>query len=279
MSAGNRKPAKKNRFVESKAARQKRRSKQKRWFVFGTGILSMAALCSFLCVITYAWLTQTQLFQARFIIVSGNHVVTHSEVLTTADIQSGANIFGINLDVARARLVAHPWIDTVSIVREFPNRIVIRVKEHSPVAIAEIGHPYLINDRGEIFERSRKAYNALPVIKGLSRNSLPLAGVAPQKRTGLVHQAVQELIPLLDELTRKGRRFVVTGAFADPNTGLRLITTGVTQSIVLGFGQYDKKIKRVNELFALLEKKINITVVASIDVTDINSVVIKPAKS
>ena len=239
----------------------------------------MAAVCSMICVLTYAWLTQTPLFQARFVIVSGNRVISHGEILSAADIRSGDNIFGINLDVARARLAAHPWIDTASVIREFPNRIVIRVKEQTPVAVAEIGHSYLINNRGEIFDKSSEVYKHLPVFQGLSRGSLPLSGAAVTDRTGPVHQAILDIIPLLGSLTRKEGRFIVTGALADSNTGLRLFTEGATRCIELGFGHYDKKIKRVNELFALLEKKINLTAVASIDVSDINRVVIKPAKS
>ncbi len=279
MSAGKRKPAKKNRFVEPEAVRKERRHKRNVSLLFGAGVLSMAAVCSTICVLTYAWLTQTPLFQSRFVIVSGNRVVSHGEVLSAAGIRSGDNIFGINLDVARTRLSAHPWIDTASIIREFPNRIVIRVTEQAPVAVAEIGHSYLVNKRGEIFEKSNDTFNHLPVFKGLSRGSLPLSGMDATNRTGPEYEAIRELIPMLGALTRKGGRFVVTGAFADPNTGLRLLTEGATRSIELGFGHFEKKIKRVNELFALLEKKINLTAVASIDVRDINSVVIKPAKS
>lgn len=240
----------------------------------------MAAACGALCVLTYAWLTQTPVFRAQFIMVSGNHAVSHGEVLETAGIQNGANIFGVNLDVARTRLTAHPWIDTASIIREFPNRILIRVTEHKPVAIAEIGLPYLINSRGEIFDKSTAAFAALPVFRGLSRGSLPLAGLPPSAdRTGPVHAMVSEIIPLLGSLTQKEGRYVMTGAVADPDTGLRLLTEGATRTIDLGFGHFKQKIKRVNELFALLEIKVNLTAVASIDVSDIDSVVIKPAKS
>jgi len=279
LSAGKHKPAKKNRFVESEAIRLKRRRKRRRSLLFGTGLFFLASVCSTLCVLAYAWLTQTPLFKTQFVIVSGNHAVSHGEVMATADIRNGDNIFGINLDVARARLAAHPWIDTASVIREFPNRIIIRITEHAPVAIAEIGLPYLINRRGEIFEKGSAAFAGLPVFKEVTRGSLPLSGRLSSRRTGPVHREIREIIPLLDSLTRRGGRFVMTGAIADPDTGLRLLTEGATQTIILGFGQYDKKIKRVNELFALLEKKVNLTAVASIDVSDPNSVVIKPAKS
>ncbi|WP_300667942.1 FtsQ-type POTRA domain-containing protein [Desulfoluna sp.] len=280
MSAGKRKPAKKNRFVESEAVSLERRRRRRGSLLFGTSLLAMAGVCSALCVLTYAWLTQTPLFQTRFVIVSGNRAVSHSEILDTASIQNGDNIFGINLDVARTRLSAHPWIDTAAITREFPNRIIIRVTEHTPVALAEIGHSYLINTRGEIFDKSKDAFKTLPVILGLTRGSLPLSGLhTPGRANSPVHKAVLELIPLLSSLAKKKGRFSVTGAVTDPKTGVRLLTEGATRRIDLGFGDYDNKIKRVNELFALLEKKINLIAVASIDVSDINSVVIKPAKS
>ena len=280
MSEKKRKPApKKNRFVESKAERLKRCYKRRAGLLFGAGLFSIAALCSIIGVLTYAWLTQTNFFQARIILVSGNQAIIQGEILSAAGIEKGANIFGINLDIARTRLTAHPWIDTVSIIREFPNRLVIEVTEHRPVAIAEIDHPYLINERGEIFDKSRGAFPTLPVIKGLSRDSLPLAGMPPLHGPGVLHRAVRELIPLLGPLTQKESRFVVTSIEADPHTGLRLITDGATRCIILGFGHFEKKIKRVNELFALLEKKVNLTAVASIDVRDVSSVVIKPAKS
>ncbi|MCG8471807.1 MAG: FtsQ-type POTRA domain-containing protein [Desulfobacterales bacterium] len=292
MSADKRKTARKNRRVKPTATQLAQKRKKRIRLLTGAGVLIFTALFSVLSVLTYAWMTQTPMFSARFVMVAGNKHLTSTQVMDASDIQSGDNIFGVNLELAQARLIAHPWVDTASVIREFPNRIVIRVTEHQPAAIVELGRLYYINPRGELFARASEKKSGLALFKGVPRGSLPVSGLTPPvaipktERQEKIFRAVKELLPLLKQSEQSPSRIAVTAAQVDPDKGLDLITTGAAKRIKLGYGNYREKMDRVNQMFTFLEKKMRsetqefkLNAVESVDVRDMDSVVIKPATS
>ena len=56
------------------------------------------------------------------------------QVLKTADLHEGPNIFSVNLASVRDRIQQLPQADEVEVVRKLPNEIDIRIVERKPVA-------------------------------------------------------------------------------------------------------------------------------------------------
>lgn len=300
MSATTRKKGAKNKRINPTPAQLKAKHRRRTRLAISLGVLLFTAGFSALSIVAYAWMTQTPMFSARFVLVSGNKKLSTREVLSAADIQSGDNIFGVSLDLAKARLTAHPWVDTASVMREFPNRLIIRVTEHKAAAIVRMGNPYLVNPRGELFARVEEPKpkatdkvetngdpkpDGLPLIEGVPQGSLPVAGVPQHHPKGRTAESVKEILPLLGELAANQARFKVQSLEIHPELGLDLITTGATRKIRLGYGNYREKLKRVRRMFAFLETRVKketqekLNAVESVDVRDIHSVVIKPATS
>lgn len=72
------------------------------------------------------------------------------------------NFFGVNLDEVRRLVAELPWVRSVEVRREWPDRLVVRVEEHR--ALARWPGARLVSERGELFEGSSDA--PLPQLAG-----------------------------------------------------------------------------------------------------------------
>lgn len=96
-----------------------------------------------------------------------------SEIAALAQIPAGKNLFFINLYEVGKKISRHPWVDHVSVRREFPHTLSIHVDEFEPVAILEAGADYYINQEGTIFKRLESDDSrAFPKISGFESGKL-----------------------------------------------------------------------------------------------------------
>jgi cell division protein FtsQ len=72
------------------------------------------------------------------------------------------NFFGVNLDQVRQLVGELAWVRTVEVRREWPDRLVVRIEEHRPLARWTGGR--LVSEHGELFEGA--ADTALPQLAG-----------------------------------------------------------------------------------------------------------------
>ena len=78
----------------------------------------------------------------------------------------GTNLFCIAIESLQVRLARTPWIKTVTVNRQLPHTLEIRISERRPVA--RLGHPrddaqhFVVDDEGVVFPRVRN----LPMITG-----------------------------------------------------------------------------------------------------------------
>src|SRR5262245_20826967 len=121
------------------------------------------------------------------------------QVLKTADLQEGANIFSVNLGKVRDRIQQLPQADEVEVVRKLPNEIDIRIVERKPVAWItsekEITDPFasdtafLVGARGVLMKQKKllPEYLGLPLIVGCSGESLEAGKTleSPEAKTAL----------------------------------------------------------------------------------------------
>jgi cell division septal protein FtsQ len=121
------------------------------------------------------------------------------QVLTSAGLHEGANIFSVNLASVRDRIQQLPQADEVEVMRKLPSEIDIRVVERKPVAWitseTEITDPFssdaafLVGARGVLMKQKKllPEYLGLPLIVGCSSETLEAGKVveSPQVKTAL----------------------------------------------------------------------------------------------
>lgn len=101
-------------------------------------------------------------FAVSEIITTGAKRRSPDELATVAGIGKGQNIFTTDLDRARVRLLADPWVSEASLARQLPGTIFLRVVEREAGGIvatndgtpkAAGGETYLVTREGAIIKR------------------------------------------------------------------------------------------------------------------------------
>jgi cell division septal protein FtsQ len=114
-------------------------------------------------------MTHSPRFQIREIVIRTGDRVTEQEVKTLADLSEGDNILEFRLSDCVEGIEIHPWVARASVMRQFPDRVVIDVVEREPVAVISLGSLYYVDKDGEIFKKILPGERIdYPVITGVA---------------------------------------------------------------------------------------------------------------
>jgi cell division protein FtsQ len=81
------------------------------------------------------------------------------------------NVFSVSLDDRRKELEQIPWVESATVMRLLPSRIVISVTERTPVAFVQIGSKIHLIDAGGVvigLPANRQTKYSFPVIHGIA---------------------------------------------------------------------------------------------------------------
>ncbi|GAB4536424.1 MAG: hypothetical protein Fur0020_04400 [Thermodesulfovibrionia bacterium] len=117
-------------------------------------------------LIIFIIMVSADLLIIREIEVSGNQHLDKTDLLRGSGLHEGISLLTLSLNDAERWLKDNPWIREVSLRKQFPDTLVIRVKETTPRALLNHrGSLFLIDDRGSIIQEiTDKTYRFLPVI-------------------------------------------------------------------------------------------------------------------
>jgi cell division septal protein FtsQ len=138
-------------------------------------------------------------YQVKTIELQTDGTLQREQVLRTADLHEGPNIFSVNLSKVRDRIQQLPQADEVEVVRKLPSEIGIHIVERKPVAWitseTEINDPFasdnafLVGARGVLMKQKKllPEYLGLPLILGCSGESLEAGKTleSPEAKTAL----------------------------------------------------------------------------------------------
>jgi len=124
-----------------------------------------------------------------------------SELKRLAGVSEGDNLFSIDFDEVRAKLLSKPQVEAVSIQRRAPSTLVIYVVERTAVVQVRFkrwGLIYLLDRHGVSMRppANSDSYKALPIIEGL-RVKEPKLG---EKIDDIGVKYVLELVSAIDDL-------------------------------------------------------------------------------
>ena len=124
------------------------------------------------------WARHQQLenFTIRSIEVTGSReFVTSEQVSEVLQQHAQGDFFNIDIDVAREDLLALPWVREVSLRREWPDRLLIQLREQQAVAHwnAPSENALLLNEMGQGFAGAEDiAADNLPKLSGVKGSEL-----------------------------------------------------------------------------------------------------------
>jgi len=102
------------------------------------------------------------------IALTGTHEVTRDDILALAGITDRSSLLFIDAARMRARLMTNPWIAQATVVKLYPGRLGIDIKERAPFALwQKDGQVSLIAADGVVLEPSvPQRFAALPQVVG-----------------------------------------------------------------------------------------------------------------
>lgn len=129
------------------------------WRILGriTGVVLLAVLVAGIVWWVHQPLLQLSHLPMSNIQVRGNHHVTKEDIFSQAGVQAPVNAFQLDLEEMAGRIMAHPWIRSVSIERRLPSGLIITVEERQPIGLLTSGKTYLLSTDGLILAEIKKS--------------------------------------------------------------------------------------------------------------------------
>jgi len=122
-------------------------------------VLSLAAVLLLAGIGVGAFVTLREMgkwdfFQVTATKIEGCRRTTKEEILALSGVDVHTNLLALNLAGIRKRIEAHAWVESAQVERRWPNRLVIRVKERTPVAMVNLQNGlYYLDRRGFAFAK------------------------------------------------------------------------------------------------------------------------------
>lgn len=96
-------------------------------------------IVAFISVIALVVLSNIPVFTIEGITAEGSQHVSAETIAKLASVNEGTTLLNVDVAALQANVQKNPWIKSVHITREFPNRLGISVEERSVYALAVIG--------------------------------------------------------------------------------------------------------------------------------------------
>lgn len=241
------------------------------WFSLVSGM-------SILFILAYNLLTQSDYFKIKNIKVTGGYSLYKGQIIKQAGLNPAANILSINLSLMRKRLLSDPSIAEAEIMRHLPDTLLIKIKTHMPLAVIDFGRKFIINKNGALFkEMDDSDPQDLPLITGLQVSDIGLDGAGP----GIYYKSVVEVLKLGRETGSPVPLKAIEKIHIDKEAGIIVYTAksdaAGLHKIKLGYNDYRNKYKNLKKVYLYLKKERDFLNFSSIDINNINRVVLTPA--
>jgi cell division protein FtsQ len=198
------------------------------------------------------------------IIFSGNKHLTDTELKAIMGIKGNEGLLELSGKDLSARLLKSPWVRAVSLRKNLPDKLLIKIEEAAPFALLEMkGRTFFVDDKGKLLEE----------IKNESVPFLPIISGDPFKNNAVFSESLSLVKAIKDKgfVSTKNRIEVII----PPNSGPEDISMQVDGTLVkVGYGEYEEKLQRLLELEGEIVRR-GIPV-DYIDLRFANRVVVKP---
>jgi len=119
--------------------------------------------------------------------LAGEHEVDRGEILTLVGITDHSSLLFLDASRARARLLTNPWIAEATVLKLYPDRLRIEIKERLPFALwQKDGRVSLIAADGTVLEATAPSrFGNLPLVvgKGAEQNAQNFLGLVARYPT------------------------------------------------------------------------------------------------
>lgn len=165
--------------------------------------MALSRLFTLLVIVGTGVLALTLFFKVETVTIDGRSRYTNSQLLETAGIEQGDNLFLLPTRGIRRRMFdEYPYLDTVRIERKPPNSVIIHVEDALPAAAVGSGTTYYYMDAGGklLEEVGMDQLGNIPVVTGVTIER----GEVGRKLNMRRDERLQQLTILLTTLEEQG---------------------------------------------------------------------------
>ena len=143
----------------------------------------------------YSWLCKSDFFQITSMKIEGNRSLSKDMILQLSGVDIHSNLLAIDLAEIKQKIEADAWIDTVRIKRKLPSKLIINIKERSPVALLKTKDSlYYLDKKGMPFVKPGIGADLdFPVISGMEDLLVLDAGPVKTSRLNSLNEALRFL--------------------------------------------------------------------------------------
>jgi cell division protein FtsQ len=224
-------------------------------FWIGSLIMMIIVGVSIVLLIGYLVALSTPIFKLEDVSFKGIKRVSQAQLLQKGGLENGVNLLALNLSEVKKNMESTPWVKNVFLHRELPNKLQVEVTEQQPIFLVLVQQDlYYLNDEGLLFKKSEiKDGVSIPLLTGLEKKDWTPTGQ-------LKSSILQELISLQRFLSQGRDPFYpnkLSEIHYDPDCGFSLFTIERGIRITLGKEEIPERIKRLERVWAELEKRPN----------------------
>lgn len=231
------------------------------------GLLAVVCLWTGVLLYGYLYVLSAPFFQIREVQVRGCGELMEKDVLALADLRPRQNLFAVNAKAVSSRVRRNPWVLSLVVGREWPNRLVLSIKERQAVALLrQAGLLHLVDREGTAFKPIAPDDNAdLPVFTGFHRDREVDAEMLGKGLALLASLAKAEGLPGGDGIAEvHANRILGFSVYTEQGLCLHL-----------GFDDYARKLQRLPPVLADLERRHLRQRFLAIDLHDLRKVTVE----
>jgi len=198
--------------------------------------LGLILLTATVSVGSYVWKSDLPVRTAD---CEGNRIVARDAILRLAAVPMDKKIMEVDLGIIRSRVMQNPYFRDASVVRDLPDRVLVRVDERVPVAMLIAGRTFYLDAEGMVMPAIRSEYAFdLPVITGVAS----VQECRPGKK--IAHPALREALQIVLASQKLGNSVSrrISEIHLQPNGDLVLYTAEFGIPVLFGRGNIVDKL-------------------------------------
>jgi len=214
-----------------------------------TALVAICAVTAFGAAKARVYLYTSPTFAIEKFTYEGVKRGSEDELTRLSGVAMGDNIFQADLVAAEKSMSAHPWVRRLSVEREYPRTVVVRVIEHEPAVLADLGGLYYVDDAGRPFKKLAPGEAAdLPIFRGVTREEY-------QGHEQEIEALFREALDALAAHRAAGleKTAAVSEVKIDRVDGLTLFCGKDAVAVKLGVKEYREKFARLDQLLTELK--------------------------
>ncbi|MBW6503752.1 FtsQ-type POTRA domain-containing protein [bacterium] len=224
----------KGRAAERKSLRSRRRLIG--WIAAGLIVVGFTGVAF---ASAYSWITHSPLFTVRTVDMNRCANVSHEEVWAIVRGYRSGILWSVPAKEIARRLSGHPWVRSVSVRKSFPDRLIVRIQERTPVAMVNLDALHYLDEEGRPFKRLT-AYDPknLAIVTGFSRGEL-------LRKDPVTARNLRKTLELLQGVEAGPLRQNVSEVHFDAQDGYTVVTRDAGLQLKVGTMDVKEAIRRI----------------------------------